>query len=253
MTLRVECELDGAGPDLVLIHSLGADRRLWHDVLAALRARFRVLTYDVRGHGGTGGPYGPVTIDLMRDDLRTLLDDLGIERPAVVGLSMGGMIAQAFAAAWPERLEALVLADTASEFDGAIRAAWHERAAVARRDGMAALVEPTLARWFPPVFLAAGGPSIGRLRATLAAQDPEHYAAAAEALAGLQLTERLAEIRTRTLVCTGADDVAIPPRFSTLLCERIAGAGFVSWPGVGHCPPLQDPAAFTRAVLTFLG
>ena len=253
MEPAVNYERAGAGPDLVLIHSLGADLRLWDEVVDAFAARYRVLRYDVRGHGRTAAPYGEVSIDRMRDDLRVLLDELGIERAHVVGLSMGGMIAQAFAAAYPERLAALVLADTASEFDATIRTAWHERSATARREGMAPLVEPTVARWFPEAFRRSSAPVLDRMRATLAAMDPRHYAAAGEALARLDLTARLGAIRARTLVGVGIVDEAIPPRFSALIRDRIAGAQLRTWPAVGHCPPLQIPAAFAADVLAFLG
>ena len=252
MELAVNYERRGSGPDLVLIHSLGADLRLWDEVADAFAARYRILRYDVRGHGRTTAPYGEVSIDLLRDDLRALLDELGIARAHVVGLSMGGMIAQAFAAAHPDRVTALVLADTASEFDATIRAAWHERAATACRDGMAPLVEPTIARWFPEAFRRTGAPALERVRATIAAMDPRHYAASGEALAALDLTARLGTIRARTLVGVGAVDAAIPPRFSALIRDRITGAQLRTWPGVGHCPPLQIAAAFAGDVLAFL-
>ena len=153
---------------------------------------------------------------------------------------------------FPERVEALVLADTAAEFDDTIRSAWRERAAIARREGMAPLVEPTVLRWFPEAFRNAAPSVLDGVRATIGAMDPEHYAAAGEALSRLQLTGRLAAIRARTLVCAGAEDVAIPPRFSEQLQDGIAGAQLHLWPGVGHAPPLQIPAAFAADVLTFL-
>lgn len=246
-------ERRGSGDDLVLVHSLGARLALWDDVVPAFAASYRVLRYDVRGHGRSRGEPGEVTIDLMREDLRALLDRLGIRRTHLVGLSMGGMIAQAFAAAYPERVDALVLADTAVEFDAPIRAAWRERAATARRAGMAPLVEPTIERWFPEAFRAAAPQTCERVRAFIRAMQPERYAAAGEALARLALTERLGAIRARTLVAVGELDAAIPPRFSEQLAASIGGSRVVRWPGVGHAPPLQIPAQFADDVLAFLG
>jgi 3-oxoadipate enol-lactonase len=234
----------GSGDDLVLIHSLGAQLALWDDVIDAFAARYRVLRYDVALRP---------TIDRMRDDLRALLDRQGIARAHLVGLSMGGMIAQAFAAEHPERVDALVLADTASEFEPAFRAAWRERAAIARRDGMEPLVEPTVTRWFPAPFRSAAPLACDRVRSFIRAMGATDYAAAGEALARLQLTQRLGAIRARTLVAVGALDEAIPPRFSVLLREGIAGARYLEWPEVGHAPPLQIPARFAADLLAFLG
>jgi 3-oxoadipate enol-lactonase len=253
MDLAPRYERSGSGADLVLIHSLGAQLALWDDVVPTFAASYRVLRYDVRGHGRSGGTPGAITIDVMRDDLRALLERLGIGRTHLVGLSMGGMIAQAFAAAHPERVDGLVLADTAAEFDAPIRAAWRERAATARRAGMAPLVEPTVERWFPEGFRRTAPQTCERVRAYVRAMDPEGYAAAGEALARLQLTERLGHIRARTLVAVGELDDAIPQRFSEQLAASIRGARFLRWPGVGHAPPLQIPAAFARDVLAFLG
>lgn len=252
MERAVNYERTGLGPDLVLIHSLGADLGLWDEVVDAFSARYRVLRYDVRGHGRSTAPCGEVSIDLLRNDLRALLDDLHIERAHIAGLSMGGMIAMAFAAAHPARVDRLVLADTASEFDPPIRTAWHERAAAARRDGMATLVEATVERWFPKAFRRSGDRALERVRTSIATIDPQHYAAAGEALEHLDLTARLPSIRARTLVAVGELDEAIPPRYSEHLRDRIAGAELRTWPGVGHCPPLQIPGQFAADVLAFL-
>lgn len=254
MDLTVNAEQQGDGPDVVLIHSLGADLHLWDGVVEAFAPDYRVLRYDVRGHGRTRSAYRPVTIDLMRDDLRELLDARGIAQAHVIGLSMGGMIAQAFAAAWPERVDRLVLLDTAAARDPWMRDAWMQRAATARRDGMAPLVEPTVARWFPEAVRRDPRyePSLARVRATIAAMDPEHYAAAGEALAALELGDRLGAIRAPTLVGVGSLDEALPPRFAEAIRDGIAGARLIVWDGVGHAPPLQIPEQFARDVLAFL-
>jgi 3-oxoadipate enol-lactonase len=254
MDLVVNAEQQGDGADLVLIHSLGADMHLWDGVAEAFAPYYRVLRYDVRGHGKTRNAYRPVTIDLMRDDLRDLLDARGIAKAHIIGLSMGGMIAQAFAAAYPERVDRLVLLDTAAERDQWMRDAWLQRAATARRDGMAALVEPTVARWFPEAFRSdpRNEPILARVRATIAAMDAGHYAAAGEALAALAVGDRLGAIRAPTLVGVGSRDEALPPRFAEAIRDGISGAKLIVWDGVGHAPPLQIPEQFSRDVLAFL-
>lgn len=252
MDLAVNAEQRGSGPDLVLIHSLGADLHLWDAVVDAFAAHYRVLRYDVRGHGATRSDNTTVTIDLMRDDLRALLDDYGIAKAHIVGLSMGGMIAQAFAAAYPERVDRLALLDTAAIRDAHMRDAWIERAATARRDGMAPLVEPTVSRWFPEAFRRSGTPVLAQVRAMIAGMDPEHYAAAGEALAALDVIDRLGTIRAPTLVGVGSLDEALPPRFAEQIRAAIADARLVTWDGVGHAPPLQIPERFARDVLRFL-
>jgi 3-oxoadipate enol-lactonase len=254
MDLVVNAEQRGDGPDLVLIHSLGADMQLWDRVLDAFTPHYRVLRYDVRGHGKTRSSYRPVTIDLMRDDLRALLDAYDVARAHVVGLSMGGTIAQAFAAAHPERVDRLVLLDTAAERDPWMREAWLARAATARRDGMAALVDATVDRWFPVAFRSdpRNEPVLAPVRATIAAMDPEHYAAAGEALAALNVRDRLGAIRAPTLVGVGSLDEALPRRFAEVIRDGIAGARLIVWNDVGHAPPLQIPGQFSRDVLAFL-
>jgi 3-oxoadipate enol-lactonase len=253
MDLAVNAEQRGAGQDLVLIHSLGADLHFWDGVIDAFAAHYRVLRYDVRGHGKTYSDYTTVTIDLMRDDLRALLDGYGIAKAHIVGLSMGGMIAQAFAAACPERVNRLALLDTAAIRDAHMRDAWIERTATARRDGMAPLVEPTVSRWFPEAFRRAGSPVLAPVRATIAAMDPEHYAAAGEALAALDVIDRIGAIRAPTLVGVGSLDEALPPHFAQQIADAIPGARLIVWDGVGHAPPLQIPELFARDVLAFLG
>ncbi len=194
-----------------------------------------------------------VTIDLMRDDLLALLDERRIAKTHIVGLSMGGMIAQAFAAEYPERVDRLVLADTAAARDEPMRAAWHAPAQRRRvAEGMEPLVEPTVARWFPEAFRRRGAPVLERVRATIRAMDPEHYAAAGEALAALEVRERLGAIRASTLVAVGALDEALPPRFAEQIRDAIAGAQLLIWDGVGHAPPAQIPEQFARDVLAFL-
>ena len=252
MDLAVNAEQRGTGPDLVLIHSLGGDLHLWDEVVDAFAARYRVLRYDVRGHGATRSDYTTVTIDLMRDDLRALLDERGIANAHVVGLSMGGMIAQAFAAAYPGRVDRLVLLDTAAIRDAHMRDAWIGRAATARREGMKPLVEATVARWFPEAFLRSGSPVLARVRSTIAAMDPEHYAAAGEALAALDLIDRLGTIDAPTLVGVGSLDEALPPRFARQIAGAVPRARLIAWDGVGHAPPLQIPEVFARDVLAFL-
>jgi 3-oxoadipate enol-lactonase len=252
MAVLPDFTLTGSGPNLVLVHSLAADRHLWDDVLPALSASFQVLTYDLRGHGRALADPNPLTFDDLAADLRATLDAAGIERAHLIGLAVGGMVVQAFASSFPGRVDRLVLTDSTPTFEAQGRTIWRERANSVRATGMAALVEPTIERWFPAAFLATGNPGIARVRASVANTDPGSYAALCEAVAAVDLRERLDAIVAPTLVCTGLADQAIPPRYSELLCAGIANTTYVAWPDVGHCAPVQIPATFSREVSRFL-
>ncbi|MBX6771421.1 MAG: 3-oxoadipate enol-lactonase [Chloroflexi bacterium] len=239
----------GDGEPLILIHALGVDHRLWDDIIPLLSPAFRVITYDVRGHGATDVPAGPYTMVDFAEDLAGLLDALGIERAHLTGLSMGGMIAQQFAISWPWRVRSLVLADTASEYSQEGRRQLAERARIAEERGMGPLIEPTLERWFTPAFRSAHPEAVDRIRAILASANPTGYAASCRAIAQADMTEHLVNVTAPTLVLVGSEDRSTPPEMALQIHEHIPGSRYEVIAGAAHLTCVAAPAEFAQAVI----
>jgi 3-oxoadipate enol-lactonase len=245
---RLRHRLDGpaGGPVVAFSNPLGASLEVWDRQVAALATRFRVLRYDHRGQGGSEVSDGPYSLSTLADDLIGLLDELGIERASVVGLSLGGAVGMQAAAASPTRLDRLVLACTSAHFGPAGR--WLERAATVRRNGIAGLVEPSLERWFTD---SARVEDRARCRAMLEATPVEGYAACCEALAEWDFRPRLGEVRTPTLVVAGAQDEATPLDHAGEIARGIR-APLVVIEGAAHLANVEQPAAFDSALAAHL-
>lgn len=243
--------LDGPddAPAIVFSNSLGTSLEMWDAQVEALRGRYRCLRYDTRGHGRSAVRDEPAGIDDLAADLRGLLDGLGISRAHVVGLSLGGMTAQAFAASSPDRVDRLVLMATAAQLGPP--AAWEERAALARREGMAALVDTVLSRWFTPPF--ADTQDAGKVREQILATDPVGYARACDVIRDMDLRERLAAISAPTMIIAGADDPATPPLLGEALRSAIPGAELVVISGAAHLLNIERAEQVNRHLASFLG
>lgn len=234
-------------PAILLLHSLGTSAAVWDPILPAL-TDFRVLRPDMRGHGHTAATPGPYSIDLLAHDALAVLQQLGIDRVAVVGLSIGGLIAQQLAYLAPSRIAALVLMDTALAIPPA--SLWSERAASVRASGMAAVVEGVLARWLTP---AAPAHTVEQLRHMILATEPEGYAGCCEAIAAADFHSQSGNIGAPTLVIVGADDPATPIASAEALRDTISGARLEIIPNASHIPTAEQPAAIAGALLRFLG
>lgn len=240
----------GGGSPLVLIHALGLTHELWKPQLAPLASAYDVITYDLRGHGETDVPPGPYTLADFAEDLAGLLDALGIEQAHLVGISLGGMIAQEFALTWPDRVRSLVLADTASEYPPDARRQFIERARIAEERGMAPLIVPTLERWFTPEFRRDHPDEVARIRDLLASAHPTGYAASCWAIARADLTERLVNITAPTLVLVGSEDHLTTPEMALQIHEHIPGSRFLVIPGAAHLTNVARPEEFNRAIFS---
>ncbi|MBI4628186.1 MAG: 3-oxoadipate enol-lactonase, partial [Candidatus Rokubacteria bacterium] len=246
--------LDGpaSAPVVTLSHSLATDLSMWDPQMPALTARYRVLRYDTRGHGGTDAPAGAYTLDQLADDARGLLRALGIEKTHWVGLSMGGMIAQALALQTPERLASLALCDTSSRIPPEAKPVWDDRIRTAETQGMEPMVEATIGRWFTAPFRDARRDVVDPVRAMIRATPPRGYAGCCHAISQLDLTDRLPAITIPTLVIVGEEDQGTPVAASRAIQERIKGAELVVLKSAAHLSNLEQPEAFTRALTAFL-
>lgn len=251
--IGINYELRGHGEPLTLIHALGLDLRQWQWQLPELSEGYRVLRYDVRGHGQTDSTSGPYDLETLAQDLHGLLASQGITRTHIVGLSMGGMIAQTFALAYPDQVASLVLADTASDYPPEARALFEARARAAETQGMAPLVEASIERWFTPDFRAKEPLAVEEIRQTLAHANPIGFAAACRAIAGLDLGARLGLLAAPTLVLVGDQDPGTPPAVAERIHERILGSRYEVIPDASHLTNVSNPRRFNELVRSFIG
>lgn len=243
----------GNGPPLVLLHCLGVDRRLWELAAAGLEARFELISYDFPGHGAAPVPDRPYGVEDLTEALVALLDREGLARVHLAGISLGGLVAQCAAARHPERVDRLVLIDTTPRYTEAMRAGWHERAATARSQGVAAMTERLLEIWFTAGALAADGEAVRYVRDCFARCDGEGYALACEALAAADLRPGLGRIAAPTLVVCGRQDIPSFVDAAYELQAAIADAGLVWLEPARHASILEQPQAFRAALAAFLG
>jgi 3-oxoadipate enol-lactonase len=244
-----ELEGPGGAPVLVLSSSLGTDHRLWDPQLPALAERFRVLRYDMRGHGRSAVPPGPWDVATLGRDVLGLLDHLGVGEVSFCGLSLGGMIGMWLAVNAPERIRRLVLANTAAWLGPP--EAWGARVAAVEKGGTAAIAEDVLGRWFTAAFRTARPEAVEHTRAMLLATPAAGYAAACAAIRDMDQRADVARIRAPALVVAGASDVATPPAAGRFLAGRIPGTRYVEL-AAAHLSNVEAAEPFTRAVLGFL-
>jgi 3-oxoadipate enol-lactonase len=252
--ISIHYRLDGpaSGPVVTLSHSLAANLSMWDPQVPALGSRYRVLRYDTRGHGGTDAPPGPYSLDQLAEDARALLQALGIARTHFVGLSMGGFIGQILALTYPGMLQRLVLCDTTSRVPPEARPNWDERIRVAETQGMTPHVEPTIGRWFTGPFREERADVVNPVRDMIRGTNPRGYIGCCNAIATLDLTDRLSAVRTPTLIIVGEDDPATPVAASRTIQERIKGSELVILKSASHLSNLEQAEAFNRAVTAFL-
>jgi 3-oxoadipate enol-lactonase len=250
--IDVRYDVAGAGPWLILSHSLATDLTLWDDQMAALTSHFRVLRFDTRGHGGSGAPDMPYDFAMLTADVLDLMDALCIDRAHFCGISMGGMIAQHVALAAPERINKLILVSTTSGYPPEARAAWGDRIAGVRKSGIEPLVAPTLERWFTSPFRAAHPDVMDRIGALIRATPVAGYIGSGQAIATLDITERLSALRCPTLVIAGADDTGTPPAMGRKIAEQIPGARMEMLESASHLCNVEQAALFNDRLTAFL-
>ena len=237
-------------PVLVMANSLGTTLEMWDDQASALGERLRLLRYDHRGHGGSSVPPGPYEIEDLGRDALAMLDGLGIERFSFCGLSIGGMVGMWLASEVPERVEGLVLCCTSALLGP--RELWDERIVVARSEGMDALVDGVIQRWFTPDFFSRNPRAVQKASRMLRETDPEGYAGCCAAIRDMDLRDRLPSIKSPTLVISGSEDPATPPEHGEFISESIPGAAFEVVPDASHLANIERPEIVTRAILDHL-
>ena len=243
----------GRGPAAVLVHAIGCDLAMWDELAADLAAGgLRVVRVDVRGHGASPVPKRPYSLMELAQDVAAVLDRCDIEKAHWVGLSMGGMIGQAFAIAHPGRLARLVLANTTSSYGADGRKMWEARAQAVEDGGMAAITELAMTRYFSDEFRRERPDVVERIRGRFLATDPRGYIGCCDAIRDLDFSGRLAGIRARTLVIAGEKDAGTPPAMSEAIVEAVPGAELAVIPGAAHLSAVEKPREFNALVRRFL-
>ena len=240
---------DAGLPVLVLSHALGVNMAMWEPQVEAFSVHFRLLSYDVRGHGQSSIPSGPYSVEDLGRDVLKLLDALEIQQVSFCGVSMGGLIGQWLGIHAPERIDRLILSNTsaylgpADQFDGRITS-------VLKADP-SETAEMFLRNWFPSNLLRADGPMIAKIREVLLATDPQGFAGSYAAVRDMDLRRPIALISSPTLVIAGQYDTVTLASHSDLIATTVPGARLVTLPVV-HLSNLELPDVFTRTTLEFL-
>jgi 3-oxoadipate enol-lactonase len=248
--IHVEVEGRDGAPVLMLSNSLGTTLAMWDEQVAPFTQDFRLIRYDRRGHGQSGVPKGPYTMERLGRDVLAVLDSLGVKgRINWCGLSMGGMVGQWLGANAPERVARLVLTNTSSFFPD--KTAWNERLRLVEETGIAAFAGPNMTRWFTKGFLERAPEKVARIQAMFAATPLEGYLACGAAVRDMDHRALLPKIKAPTLVIAGKHDGATPPEANQYIADHIAGAKFATVEAA-HLSNVEQSAAYTKAVLDFL-
>lgn len=226
----------GSGHPVVLVHPLGADHRYWDFLDLPGRT---LLTYDLPGHGGSPAAQGPYTIEDLGDQLAASIQALGLGRVSIVGVSIGGLVAQHVAMQHPEVVDHLVIADAVSVYPEEVARNLSGRAATVLSEGLPAIIEATLSLWFSQPFIAADGPAVSLTRSMVLACDPQGYADACAALVDVDLSARVASIDAPTLVMCGRDDLPAFVNAAPVLASTIRDARLCWIEGGRHAAILE--------------
>lgn len=247
-------DMQGSGPAVALIHGLGLNRRMWQWQLPALVPHFSVLSYDLLGHGESARPTRVPDLTLFSEQLLRIMDSLGVERAAIVGFSLGGMIARRFAIDHPDRLWAMVILHSAHDRTSAQREAVAKRVEQVEASGASSTVDAALERWFSPDFRLSNPQVMALVREWIMGNDPRTYPGAYRVLAegDIEIAGNLDNISCPTLVVTGDQDAGNSPDMAMAMAKAIPGAFAVVLPGLRHMGLAESPLAYNARLLSFL-
>jgi 3-oxoadipate enol-lactonase len=250
--LKVQFHRSGQGEPFVLLHCLGVDRALWAHAGLNLLQGFEQLAYDFPGHGSAPVPSSGYSIEDLAQALHRAVQAEGISQVSLCGISLGGLAAQCLAADHPELVSKLVLVDTTPRYTDEMRTVWHNRAGIARRDGVAAMIPHLLEVWFTPDYTAAEPPAVQYVKSCFRSASGEGYALACEALAGADLIAGLSRIQARTLIVCGDGDLPSFIEAANKMHAEIKNSEMLWLAPARHASILEQPKAFATGLAAFL-
>ena len=236
----------------VLSHALGCDMDMWDGLANQLALDCRVICYDHRGHGGSDAPSGPYTMAELADDAARLLGELDTGPVVWVGLSMGGMVGQELALRHPGLVAALVVANSTSGYPEAARTMWRERIAKVEAEGVEAIADAVMGRYFDDAFRSANPATVARFRRRVASTDAIGYAGCCAAVGTVDTGGRLENIAVPTLVIAGERDAGTPPAMSEAIAQAVPGARLAVILDATHLSAIEQPARFNGLVRDFI-
>jgi 3-oxoadipate enol-lactonase len=239
-------------PAVVLGHALAANSHIWGYQLPLLTAQFRVLVYDLPGHGESDPPIGQDSFDDFANDLAALLDHVGISQATLVGLSIGGMIAQHFASLYPDRLQALVLCSTGYQTNEAGKKIFGDRIAQVSKGGIDTQVDGSISRWFTPRFVSDAPATVEWVKRMYRKTSPAGFINGCRALQELDTLDRLSSITAPTLLIPGELDQAFPANVSRTIQSRIKNAQLELLRRAAHIGNVERPHEFNEILFKFL-
>lgn len=242
----------GAGEAVVLVHAIGCDLRMWEELANALAHAYRVVCVDVRGHGNSPVEPRPYSLDELADDVAAVLDRLDLPTVHWVGLSMGGMIGQAFALRHGSRLGKLVIANSTSSYGPEGQQMWEARARMVEGGGVASIRDMVAMRYFSEDFRTKQPGSVERVMQRFVQTPAEGYLGCCDAIAGLDFSADLGRIAAPTLVIAGGADAGTPPAMSEAIVRGIPGAKLAVIPGAAHLSAVENPTQFNALIRGFL-
>jgi 3-oxoadipate enol-lactonase len=244
---------EGNGPWITLSHSLACNLHMWDEQMAELTKKFKVLRFDTRGHGQSSAPPGDYTLAQMADDVKGLLDALGIKQTHWMGLSMGGMIGQTFALKYPRVFQSLILADTTSRRPPNAEQMWGERIAIARARGMTGVLDATLARWFTAPYIQSRKEVMTRIGAQILSTPVDGFCGCCAAIAKVDTLDRLKEINSPVFIIVGEEDHGTPPAMARAIHENLPGSELKIIHSAAHLSNVEQAQVFNEAMMGFLG